>query len=217
MFQWLKWDKVFKSALSKFCGRQPLQKLKRYGLLFKSSLPQILLGLFLNTLSQMSVEWPIILCNSFRTQLIKKKLFVLKGHYVHFCWMKNKSNLCSSTGTSNEGSNGEWSCSGIASCPCNNPESVGANSFSHSSSSWSAVNATEGGADFFFLRFGIFFLLCNKWHIWLNFTVSLTVTDINRSYYWTLTKSEKYAVSTPHTSSWHQMPNSIDRLLLTKT
>ena len=28
-----KWDKVFKSGLSKFCGRQPLKNLKGYGLL----------------------------------------------------------------------------------------------------------------------------------------------------------------------------------------
>ena len=27
------WDKVFKSALSKFCGRQLLKNLKEYGLL----------------------------------------------------------------------------------------------------------------------------------------------------------------------------------------
>ena len=27
------WDKVFKSGLSKFCGRQPLKNLKGYGLL----------------------------------------------------------------------------------------------------------------------------------------------------------------------------------------
>ena len=29
----LKWDKVFKSGLKKFCGRQPLKNLKGYGLL----------------------------------------------------------------------------------------------------------------------------------------------------------------------------------------
>ena len=27
------WDKVFKSGLSKFCGRQPLKTFKGYGLL----------------------------------------------------------------------------------------------------------------------------------------------------------------------------------------
>ena len=43
------WDKVFKSGLSKFCGRQPLKNLKRYGL------PQILLGPLLNTLSHIWV------------------------------------------------------------------------------------------------------------------------------------------------------------------
>ena len=29
----LKWNKVFKSGLNIFCGRQPLKNLKRYGLL----------------------------------------------------------------------------------------------------------------------------------------------------------------------------------------
>ena len=28
-----KWDEVFKSGLSKFCGRQPLKNLNGYGLL----------------------------------------------------------------------------------------------------------------------------------------------------------------------------------------
>ena len=32
------WDKVFKSALSKFCGRQPLKNFKGYGLLSKNLL-----------------------------------------------------------------------------------------------------------------------------------------------------------------------------------
>ena len=41
------WDKVFKNGPSKICGRQPLKSLK----CFKGYLPQILLGLFLNTLS----------------------------------------------------------------------------------------------------------------------------------------------------------------------
>ena len=51
-------NKVFKSRPSKICGRQPLKNLKGYGLLsrlypfksFKGCLPQILLGLLLNTL-----------------------------------------------------------------------------------------------------------------------------------------------------------------------
>ena len=30
------WDKVFKSRLSKFCGRQPLKNFKGYGLLKQS-------------------------------------------------------------------------------------------------------------------------------------------------------------------------------------
>ena len=52
-----KWDKVFKNGPSEICGRQPLENLKGYGLLkfFKGCLPQILLGPFLNTLSQMQI------------------------------------------------------------------------------------------------------------------------------------------------------------------
>ena len=44
-----KWTK-----LGKICGRAPLKNLKRYGLLkfFKGCLPQILIGSFMNTLSQ---------------------------------------------------------------------------------------------------------------------------------------------------------------------
>ena len=50
---------VVKNGPIKICRRQPLKKLKKYGLLTypfkfsKGSLPQILLGPFLNTLSQM--------------------------------------------------------------------------------------------------------------------------------------------------------------------
>ena len=40
-----KWDKVFKNGQSKVCGRQPLKDLK-------GCLPEISLGPFLNTLSQ---------------------------------------------------------------------------------------------------------------------------------------------------------------------
>ena len=43
-------DKVFKSGLNKFCGRQPLKKLKGYGLL-KGCLPQNLHSPLSNTLS----------------------------------------------------------------------------------------------------------------------------------------------------------------------
>ena len=54
--------KVFIIGPSKICGRQPLNKLKWYGLYnrpyhfksFKGRFPQILLGLFLNTLSHIS-------------------------------------------------------------------------------------------------------------------------------------------------------------------
>ena len=57
---------------SKICGRQPLRNLKGYGLpkadynpfkFFKGCLPQILLGPFLNTLSQMSRRRPGYLLN----------------------------------------------------------------------------------------------------------------------------------------------------------
>ena len=53
------WNKAFKNGPSKICGRQPLKNLLVYGLFkqpypfkfFKGCLPQILLGLLLNTLS----------------------------------------------------------------------------------------------------------------------------------------------------------------------
>ena len=44
------WDKVFKSGLSKFWGRQPSKNLKGYGpLKHKYGLPQNLLSQLLNT------------------------------------------------------------------------------------------------------------------------------------------------------------------------
>ena len=46
-----KWGKVFKNGPSKIRGRQSLKNLKGYGLL--KQIPQILLGPFLNTFSQM--------------------------------------------------------------------------------------------------------------------------------------------------------------------
>ena len=52
-----KWVKVFKNEPSKICGRQPLKsylKLTIYHFnLFRGCLPQILLGPFLNTLTQL--------------------------------------------------------------------------------------------------------------------------------------------------------------------
>ena len=59
------WDKVFKNGPSKICGRQPLKNLKEYGRpysfkFFKGSLPQILLGPFLNTLTH------VMLCSIWR-------------------------------------------------------------------------------------------------------------------------------------------------------
>ena len=55
------WVKIFKNGPSKIFGRQPLNNLKWYGLpkqtislqIFKGCLPQVLLGLFLNTLTQL--------------------------------------------------------------------------------------------------------------------------------------------------------------------
>ena len=52
--------KVFKNGPSKICGRQPSKYLKWYGLpnhfkFFKGSLPQILLGPFLNTLTHIII------------------------------------------------------------------------------------------------------------------------------------------------------------------
>ena len=41
----LKWDKVLKSGLSKFCGRQPLKNLLST---FLNTLPQICLRVFVN-------------------------------------------------------------------------------------------------------------------------------------------------------------------------
>ena len=62
------WDKVFKNGPSKICGRPPLKNLMRYGLpkadhttfkFFKGCLPQILLGPFMNTSSQL---WMTLFC-----------------------------------------------------------------------------------------------------------------------------------------------------------
>ena len=69
---------------SKICERQPLQNLKRYGLLsrpypfkfFKGCLPQILLGLLLNTLYQIISGLPdlhLFLPDSVETQFPIKK------------------------------------------------------------------------------------------------------------------------------------------------
>ena len=58
----VKWDKVFKNRPSKICGSQPLKNFKGYtslpkvdhttSTIFKGCVPQILLGPFLNTLTQ---------------------------------------------------------------------------------------------------------------------------------------------------------------------
>ena len=60
-------DKVFKNGPSKICGRQLLKNLKGYGLLsrpypfifFEGCLPQVSLGPFLNTLSNIQSDWSI--------------------------------------------------------------------------------------------------------------------------------------------------------------
>ena len=57
-------DKVFRSGLSKFCGRQPLKKFKHMVCLsepypskfFKGCLPQNLLSPLLNTLSHLDLH-----------------------------------------------------------------------------------------------------------------------------------------------------------------
>ena len=49
---WIIWEKLFENGPSKICGRQPRNPFK----FFKGCFPQILLGLFLNTLSHMSLE-----------------------------------------------------------------------------------------------------------------------------------------------------------------
>ena len=54
------WDKVFKGGPSKICGRQPLKiwESRPYPFkYFKGSLPQILLGRFLNILSYININF----------------------------------------------------------------------------------------------------------------------------------------------------------------
>ena len=71
------WDRVFKSGLSKFCGRQPSKKLKGCELFkpkfFTGSLPQNLLSPFLTNFSHFS-------CYSLMTYLMM--LFVV-------CWLES--------------------------------------------------------------------------------------------------------------------------------
>ena len=100
-----KWGKVFKNGPSKICGRQPLKYLKRYGLprqtvslqIFKCCLPQILLGLFLNTLPIMHspVKYmPPCLRKIFKFMLfntIKLKTFRKHGEIYKLEWKLNKS------------------------------------------------------------------------------------------------------------------------------
>ena len=65
----MKWEKVFKNGPSKICGRQPLKHLSLPFKFFKGSLSQILLGPFLNTLSQMV----LLPCNIIDKTVKKKK------------------------------------------------------------------------------------------------------------------------------------------------
>ena len=58
VIRYIIWDEVFKNGPSEICGRQPSENMKGYGLpfkLFKGCLPQILLGLFLNTLPYFTI------------------------------------------------------------------------------------------------------------------------------------------------------------------
>ena len=65
-------DKVFKTGLSKICGRQPLKNLRGYGLFkfFKGCLPHILLGPFLKTLSHFIT----------RNEILIVKMTAMKQH-----------------------------------------------------------------------------------------------------------------------------------------
>ena len=62
------WDKVFKSGLSRFCGRQPLKNLKGF---LKGCLPQNLLSPLLNALSHI---WFLVLNCLFRRSRFLKRI-----------------------------------------------------------------------------------------------------------------------------------------------
>ena len=84
-----KWDKVFKNGPSKICGRQPLKKLK-------GCLPQILLGPFLNTLSQIVCNYLLKLSSRLKTGVklafLKKmaKKYLKKLTYMIFKYINNQ-------------------------------------------------------------------------------------------------------------------------------
>ena len=94
---WL-WDKVFKNGPSKMCGRQGFKNLKWYGLLtyhlkfFKGCLPQILLGLFLNTLPHMQLHYGLIFNISLFRQVLNQKTKLNLGKWwwktecLYTCW-----------------------------------------------------------------------------------------------------------------------------------
>ena len=84
-----KWDKAFKSGLSKFCGRQHLKNLSAST--FKGCLPQNVLSPLLNTLSQMTWYWG----TSFR----KHNFFLLIFHpetYLEPCQTSLMELFCTS-------------------------------------------------------------------------------------------------------------------------
>ena len=92
------WDKVFKNGPSKMCGRQGFKNLKWYGLLtyhlkcFKGCLPQILLGLFLNTLPHMQLHYGLIFNISLFRQVLNQKTKLNLGKWwwktecLYTCW-----------------------------------------------------------------------------------------------------------------------------------
>ena len=85
---WHKWDKVFKNGPREVCRRQPLKNLKWYHFkFFKGCLPQISLGPFLNTLSQisycffnsMAIHWSCF--NFYESAINDSVLKKGKGHF----------------------------------------------------------------------------------------------------------------------------------------
>ena len=85
------WDREFKKGRSKICGRQSLKNLKGYGLpkadhapfkFFKGCLPQILLGPFLNTWTQL-----ILLILSIPTKNIRNSGFLMFSGGMERAWL----------------------------------------------------------------------------------------------------------------------------------
>ena len=83
------WDKIFKSELGKFCGRQPLKNLKGYSLLslqiLKGCVPYNLLSPLLNTLSHLDLTfWFSEFLNSEFSLLRELLVIFLLRHIIHF-------------------------------------------------------------------------------------------------------------------------------------